>query len=221
MLTTGLFELLPGFAVNCLNAFFIARYVYRYSSPKNQDFRVALLSFSAVVYLVVSMLRFLELNSGMGFGLLAVFATMNIRSINLPVKEMTYLFIAITLAMFNSLFTNTGFTLLDRILINLLVLFVLYLVEQVWGAAYEPRQALLYEKVELVKPEKYQELIDDVRVRTGLDITRIEVSNLDFVRDTAELQIFYQPSPSTQTITYPVTNQPLASSASATAQTPA
>lgn len=192
MITTSIFELLPGFAVNCVNAFLIARFVYRYSTPKNQDFRVALLSFSALVYLVVSMLRFLDLNSGMGFGLLAVFATMNIRSINLPVKEMTYLFIAITLAMFNSLFTNTGFTLVDRVLVNLIVLLLLFVVERAWGTAYEPRQSLLYEKVELVKPEKYQELVDDVRQRTGLDVTRIEINTIDFVRDTVELLIFYR-----------------------------
>ncbi len=221
MFTTGLFELLPGFAVNCASAFLIARFVYRYSNPKNQDFRATLLSFSAVVYLVVSMLRFLELNSGMGFGLLALFATMNIRSINLPVKEMTYLFIAITLALFNSLFTNTSFTMMDRVLINLLVLVMLYLVEQLWGAAYEPRQALLYEKVDLVKPEKYQDLVEDVRIRTGLDVTRIEVNNLDFVRDTAELQVFYQPSATAKTITFQPADRTLASSATTAARNPA
>lgn len=194
MITGSLYELLPGFAVNCITAFLIARFVYRYSTPKNQEFRVTLLSFSALVYLVVSMLRFLDLNHGMGFGLLAVFATMNLRSVNLPVKEMTYLFIAITLAMFNSLFTNTTFTMVDRVLVNLVVFTVIYLVELTWGVAYEPRKALVYEKIEMVKPEKYQELVSDLRQRTGLDIIRVEVNDIDFVRDTADLLIFYQES---------------------------
>lgn len=192
MITSGLFELLPGFAVNCFTAFCIACFVYRQSSPKNQDLRVALMSISALVYLVVSMLRYLDLNSSMGFGLLAIFATMNIRSINLPVKEMTYLFTAITLAMFNSLFTNTSFTLMDRVWVNVIVLMLLFAVERGWGTAYEPRQTLLFEKIELVKPERYAELITDVRHRTGLDVTRVEISNIDFVRDTAELLVFYR-----------------------------
>jgi Domain of unknown function (DUF4956) len=196
MITASLFQLLPGFAVNCITAFLIAHYVYRYSNPKNQDFRVTLLSFSALVYLVVSMLRFLDLNGGMGFGLLAVFATMNLRSVNLPIKEMTYLFIAITLAMFNSLFTNTTFTIVDRVLVNLVVFTVIYLVELMWGVAYEPRKALVYEKIEMVKPEKYAELLNDLRHRTGLNITRVEVNDIDFVRDTADLLVFYRESDS-------------------------
>ena len=217
MITASLFELLPGFMVNCTIAFLIARFIYRQSGPKNQEFRAALLSFSALVYLVASMLRFLDLNSGMGFGLLAVFATMNIRSINLPVKEMTYLFTTITLAMFNSLFTSTGFTLVDRVLINLVVLLLLYGVERMWGIAYEPRQSLTYEKIELVKPERYQELIADVSQRTGLAVTRVEINTIDFVRDTAELSVFHQEKLPAKATDQAQANRSLISDASAAA----
>jgi Domain of unknown function (DUF4956) len=192
MITASLLDLLPGFAVNCAVIYLIARFVYRHSNAKNRDFGVTLLGFSALVYLVVSMLRSLELNSGMGFGLLALFATMNIRSVNLPVKEMTYLFIAITLAVFNSLFTNTTFTLVDRIAVNTVVFALLYIVELAWGAAYEPRRALTYEKIDMVKPERYGDLLAELRQRTGLAITRVEVVNTDYVRDTVDLLVFYQ-----------------------------
>ena len=37
------------------------------------------------------------------------------------------------------------------------------------------------------------DLLRDLRERTGLDIVRVEVGHIDFLRDTAMLKIYYEP----------------------------
>ena len=108
----------------------------------------------------------------------------------IPIREMTYLFVIIALPVMNSILINeSGFEQL--LLANMLTILVLYAIEQGWGFQFVARKMITYEKIELIQPEKQQQLLDDLRQRTGLPITGYEIGSIDFLRDTAKIEIFY------------------------------
>lgn len=127
---------------------------------------------------------------GFGFGLLAIFSVLRYRTEPLPIKEMAYLFTVMSLPFMNALFiTNTN--LMELLFINLIVVIILYAVEKEWGLYYEENKKIEYEKIELIKPDNYALLLEDLRERTGLNVKRCEVGRIDFLKDTAHLKIYY------------------------------
>jgi len=77
---------------------------------------------------------------------------------------------------------------------NLLVVFVTYGMEKLWLLKHESKKSIVYEKIELIVPEKEDELLEDLKSRTGLDIIRVEIIKIDFLRDVAIISIFYNTS---------------------------
>ena len=77
---------------------------------------------------------------------------------------------------------------------NAAIVCVLYLLEKGWGFHYEQSQRITYERIELIKPENYDLLLDDLRERTGLPIKRIEIGQIDFLKDSTEIKVFYDDS---------------------------
>jgi len=108
----------------------------------------------------------------------------------MPAREMTYLFVIIALPVMNSILLNSN-SFLELAVANIIVIAVLFVLERGWGFHYEISKRITYEKIELIRPENRQLLMDDLQQRTGLDITRIEVGRVNFLRDTAELKIYY------------------------------
>jgi hypothetical protein len=142
------------------------------------------------VYFVMSVLTNLEMSIGVGFGLFGLFSLLRYRTNTMPAREMTYLFIVIALPVMNSiLITNEAWPAL--LLANLAIVGVLFILEREWGFHYELSQRLTYERIELIKPENYDLLLADLRDRTGLHIKRCEVGRINFLRDTAEIKIYY------------------------------
>jgi hypothetical protein len=103
---------------------------------------------------------------------------------------MTYLFVFIALAIMNSvLISNNDMAKLAAS--NLLVMAVLFVLEKGWGFRFEESKNLTYDRIDLVTPARREELIADLKARTGLDVTEVEVRRIDLLRDTAELTITY------------------------------
>jgi hypothetical protein len=108
----------------------------------------------------------------------------------MPAREMTYLFVFIALPIMNSvLVTDEEF--LQLLLSNGLVIAVLFVLERGWGFGFEENKRVIYDRIELVQPARREELIADLKRRTGLNVTAVEVRRIDLLRDTAELQITY------------------------------
>ena len=103
---------------------------------------------------------------------------------------MTYLFIVIGLSMINSL-ANKSISWLEILLANGIITIITYLIDRVWFSTKEQTKTILYEKIELIKPENEQELIEDLKQRTGLQIVAVKVDKVDFLRDTAQIKIYY------------------------------
>ena len=186
-----LLELLPGLALNLVAATIIIGFIYYPTHRSKQDYVFTFFTFNILIYFVSTLLRDVQLTIGFGFGLLAVFSTLRYRTEQIRVKEMTYLFICITLPFMNTLFMATRITFNELVLINAMVIVIVLVLEKQWGVNYELDKRVLYEKIELVKPENGDQLLQDLRQRTGLPVKRFDVESIDFLRDTATLIIYY------------------------------
>jgi len=182
-------SLFAGFAVNLLIALIIVRFIY-YPANQNKNYVFTYLAFSTVIYFVMSFLTSAELSLGVGFGLFAIFSVLRYRTSTMSTREMTYLFVVIALPVMNTLVIreNEWGVLLA---VNAVVVAVLFVLEREWGFHYESSQSIRYDRIDLIKQERRAMLLEDLRLRTGLPIKRVEVGRLNFLNDTAELRIFY------------------------------
>ena len=103
---------------------------------------------------------------------------------------MTYLFIVIGISIMNAL-ANKKISYSELIFANLSILTLTYILERIWLLKKESRKNITYEKIDLIVPEKREELLKDLKIRTGLNINRVEVRRIDFLSDTAQIRIFY------------------------------
>jgi hypothetical protein len=182
-------EILLSFGFNFLVVLVIVRGIY-YPKTKDKDYIFTFLAFNTVIFFVLRLLSSINLSVGLGFGLFAIFSVLRYRTNPIPIREMTYLFVIIALPVMNSILTSeNGFEVL--LPANLLIILVLYAVEQGWGFQFVAHKTIVYEMIELIQPEKQDLLLEDLRQRTGLPITNIEIGHIDFLRDTAKIKIFY------------------------------
>jgi len=182
-------SLLAGFSLNFLTAIIIVRWIY-YRSRQSKNYIFTFLAFNSIIYFVVSFLTNLEISVGVGFGLFAIFSLLRYRTDPMPAREMTYLFIIIALPVMNSILASSAMWA-QAALVNSIIILVLFALEQGWGFHFEASKRIRYDKIKLIKPEYYPLLLNDLCTRTGLPITRVEIRDINFLRDTADLKVFY------------------------------
>lgn len=180
-----------GALFNLLSAVIIVRFVY-YQWTQNRSYTFTFLAFSMMVYFVMSMLTSIELSVGVGFGLFAIFSVIRYRTEEMPIRETTYLFIIIALPVINSVLAR-GDEEAKVLTANAVMVVLLYVLEREWGFHFEAKKRIAYDRVDLVTPAQYAALVADLRERTGIEIHRAEVGRIDFVRDTAEVTIYFDP----------------------------
>ncbi len=185
-------NLFAGFALNVVVALIIVRGIYFPSKP-DKNYVVTFMAFNTLIFFVMSLLTSIEVSIGAGFGLFAIFSILRYRTDPMPPREMTYLFILIGLPIINATLNN-GVAWPVLLLINLAVIAVLYGLEQGWGFTYEESQRITYDRIELIREDARDLLLADLRERTGLPITRVEIGRLDFLKDSAEIKLFYPPA---------------------------
>jgi hypothetical protein len=182
-------ELLLGFAVNLLVAVIIVRGIY-YPLRRDKNDVFTFLAFNTVIFFVMTYLANAQLSVGVGFGLFAIFSVLRYRANAISTREMTYLFILIALPVMNSvLMDQQGWLLLA--VTNAIVVAVLYVLEQGWGFRYEGYKIVKYDRIDLLKPEKHTLLLEDLRHRTGLPLTRFEIGRINLVEDTVTLFVYF------------------------------
>ena len=189
MLTDDLFTYFAGAAINLLIALLIVRFIY-YPVTQDKQYVLTFVTFSVITYFVLGLLTSVDLSIGVGFGLFAIFSVLRYRTDEMPAREMTYLFVFIALPIMNSVLMSDG-AVVKLLLSNGLVIAVLYVLEREWGFRFEESKRVTYDRIELVTPGRREELIADLKQRTGLDIKQVEVRRVDLLRDTAELRITY------------------------------
>ena len=178
-----------GFVLNFVVALVIVRFIY-YPRTKDKRFVFTFLAFNMIIYFVLSLMVSIEMGIGVGFGLFAIFSVLRYRTDPMPIREMTYLFIILALPVMNS----TGMlesSWPQLLFANSAVILVLWLLENEWGFRYEVSKHVTYEKIELVQPARRAEMITDLEARIGLKVKKVNVGKIDFLRDTAELQVVF------------------------------
>lgn len=182
-------ELVIRFLFNLSVCFIIVKLLY-YKTTRRKDYLFTYFLVSTVIFLLCFLLENVKLGLGFALGLFAVFGIIRYRTITIPIKEMTYLFVIIGLTVINAL-ANKKVSYAELIFTNLAIVGVVYGLERIWLLKHEGSKRIIYEKIDLIKPEKYNLLLDDLKSRTGLEINRVEVGKINFLRDTAEVKIYY------------------------------
>jgi hypothetical protein len=126
---------------------------------------------------------------GMGLGLFAIFGIIRYRTNPMKIREMTYLFVIIGLSVINALSGKLSYA--ELIFINGISWFIIYVMENWWLQTHESDKVITYEKIDLIKPENHLLLKEDLEARTGLIINRLQIGKIDFLKDTAEVRIYY------------------------------
>ncbi len=182
-------ELLLGFFVNLFVSIVIVRFIY-YPLRHDKNDVFTFVAFNAVIFFVMTYLANAQLSVGVGFGLFAIFSVLRYRANAISTREMTYLFILIALPVMNSVLMSQR-EWLNLAVTNGIIVAVLFVLEQGWGFRYEGFKVVKYDRIDLLKPEKHAALLEDLRHRTGLPLTRFEIGRINLVEDTVSLYVYF------------------------------
>lgn len=184
-----LVSLLVRFSLNLIVIMAIVIGLYAKNS-RRKDFYFSFIAVSIVIFLLCFLLVSVKIELGFALGLFAVFGIIRYRTDSIPIKEMTYLFVVIVVSVINAL-ANKKISYAELITTNILIVGILYILEKVLNLRQEISQWIIYEKIENLHADKKEELLADLKERTGINIKRFEVERIDFLRDTAQIIIFY------------------------------
>ncbi|KXK21709.1 MAG: hypothetical protein UZ15_CFX003001341 [Chloroflexi bacterium OLB15] len=187
----SLIDLGVSFALNLAVVIVIIRFIY-YPQQRDKDYVFTFVAFSTIIFFVIGLMNNTELGIGVGFGLFAIFSILRYRTDTVPIREMTYLFVLIALAVVNSLLFQWQ-AYVQFALVNVAVIAILYVLERGWGFHYMTRKVITYERIDLIRPENEALLLADLQARTGLPIERVEIGKINFLRDSAEIVVYYDP----------------------------
>ena len=176
------------FLINLAIIIVIVRFIY-YPRQRSKDYVFTFFAFNTIIFFVMSLLNDSSLSLGAGFGLFAIFSILRYRTDTIPIREMTYLFIVTALPVINSVLLGT-YAYPEFIITNFAVISILYALEKGWGFKYEIRKTIQYERIDMIRPDKWNELLADLEERTGLPIKRIEIGSFNFLRDSARITIY-------------------------------
>lgn len=183
-------EFVLRFTLNTAVILILIRWLY-YTTTKRKDYLFTYILIASIVFLLCFLLESVKLQIGFALGLFAIFGIIRYRTNSIPIKEMTYLFLVIGVSVINAL-TSTNSSLADLLFTNAVIVFITFGLEKLWLLKHESSKTIIYEKINLIKPDKYEELLNDLRERTGIrKINRVETGKIDFLRDTCEITIFY------------------------------
>ena len=165
-----------------------------YQKSKRREFYFTFMLISMAIFLLVFFMIFVledmkgKTGIGIGIGLFGIFSIMRYRTDTMPVREMTYLFVLISLSVVNALAATTSLT--ELLITNAIVVIAIWMCEK--RLRIRPCKLIQYDRIELVKPEKRAELIADLEQRLGFTVKSIEVGGIDLLRDMAILKVYYE-----------------------------
>ena len=183
------FKMMFRFLINITFLTIIIRFIY-YPFSKRKDYVFTYYLISVIVFFLCFTLKKYELDIGMALGLFAIFGIIRYRTDPIDIKEMTYLFVVIGVSVINSL-ANKKMSYAEILGANAFIIFVLVAIERYWALKQEESKSIVYENIENIKPANYEILKSDLENRTGLNINKVTIGEVDFLKDTAKITIFY------------------------------
>lgn len=177
--------------VDILSMIILIRLIY-YPVYRRSDHMFTFYMFNITIFIITFLLGGKNtFSTGAAFGLFAVFSLLRYRTEDISARDMTYLFTVIALGLMTSV--NKG-TLLEIIIIDAVILFAAFLLDGNVLMKTEFVKSVQYENIELIRPERHAELLEDLQRRTGLKIHKVSIGKVDFLRDTATVKIYYYES---------------------------
>lgn len=183
-----MWHMLLRFSFHMLVCFIMIHFCY-YRKNRNREYYKSLIFFSAGMFLLLFLLESIKLQIGLTLGLLAIFGVIRYRTETVPIKEMTYLFMVIAISVINGLSLSVSYAVLGAT--NLLILLIVGFFEFQRCLSSTSSKLILYDRIELITPDKHDELMADLCKRTGLNIEKIEIGHIDFLRDAAFIRVYY------------------------------
>jgi hypothetical protein len=186
---SDLWELLFKFGLNTIVLFVLIRVIY-FPIHRKKDYLFTYFLFNLLIFFLCVLLNSVKLSIGFAFGLFAIFGVLRYRTEQISIKDMTYLFAVITIAVINSL-ASKKVSVAELVFTDGMILLVTYALEHLWLTRHEAMRQLIYERIDLIKPEKREQLFEDLHQRLGVKVSRVEIGRIDLLRDTAQLRVFY------------------------------
>ncbi|MBL0128091.1 MAG: DUF4956 domain-containing protein [Flavobacteriales bacterium] len=186
---SDMWELLFKFGVNTLVVFVLIRLIY-YPIHRKKDYLFTYFIFNILIFFLCVLLNSVKLSIGFAFGLFAIFGVLRYRTEQISIKDMTYLFAVITIAVINAL-ASKKVSIAELLFTDGMILSLTYALEHLWLTRHEAMRQLIYERIDLIKPENRKQLYEDLHNRLGVTVSRIEIGKIDLLRDTAQLRVFY------------------------------
>ena len=185
-----LFKLFIRFLIDFSFTFVIIRVLY-FAANRRKDYLFTFFIFNILTFFICFLLRKVPMELGFALGLFAVFGILRYRTEPIPIKEMTYLFIVIGLAMINAL-ANKKISWAELVFVNATILMVTLSFEKLWFNNEVQHKNIIYDRIDLIKTENRIEMLGDLRARTGLNVVKVQIGKIDFLRDVATVTMFYK-----------------------------
>lgn len=211
--TWRIVDMILRLAINTLFCFVIARAFY-FPKSRRKDFFMTYILVGFCIFMLIHLMGDAKIKTGIAMGLFAIFCIMRYRTESVPIREMTYLFLVISMAAINALawvadvskkqpdFMGSEMTSCGELLLtDLLFVGAIALAENVNFAHGLSSKYIKYDKIDLITPDKSAELMADLKRRTGLDITKVNIGSIDFLKDMALLKIFYHEEDESENMT--------------------
>ena len=184
--------------INVVATWFIIDRLY-YQKSKRRDFYFTFMLISVAIFFIVFFMIFVledmkgKTSMGVGIGLFGIFSIMRYRTDTMPVREMTYLFVIIALSLVNAVSVNLPY--FEVIVTNLIIILAVWLCEM--HLKTNPTKLIQYDRIELITPERREELIADLEKRLGVKVVKVDIGSVDFLRDMAMIRVTYEGESST------------------------
>jgi hypothetical protein len=185
-----LLGLLGRLATNLVFTFIVVRIVYS-RIYGHRDYTFTYLLLNIVTFSVAFVLSRVRLDLGLALGLFAVFGILRYRTEAIQVRDLTYLFVVIGIALLNALFTNQV-SLIEILIVNAVIVGAVSLLEWAPFSSREESRKILYDRLDLLGPGTAAELLTDLRTRTRLPVERYEIGDVDLLRDAADITVYYR-----------------------------
>ena len=176
------------FGINLLVCWIITHFFY-YRKSLRRDYYFTYMLFSTAIFLILYNLQNMKFEVGIALGLFGIFSMIRYRTEQLPIREMTYLFVLIAISIINGAGMATSYA--SFIAANILFIAIIWVLEAAGMSNHKSQKIITYEKIDLIRPERHEELLADLRQRTGLDIVKVQVGSIDFLKDIAFLKVTY------------------------------
>jgi membrane protein implicated in regulation of membrane protease activity len=179
-------DYLAPYFINLSAVLLLVRGLY-YRHEKRTDLFLTFFGFNTIIFFVATVLNQVEMSTGAAFGMFAVFSILRYRTEGLSAKDMTYLFLSIALGLLGATTGDMG----KQAMMAAVILAMVFVLDSGWVIKKEKSMEVLYDNIALAHVGQRAALVEDLKQRTGLNVIRCEVSDLDYLKDACKVTLYY------------------------------